>query len=345
MFLGVADEVPHDEEVRRESHVADDLQLVGQPVGDFLGQLRSPTRLGPFEGEVREIVAIGGEALRQREVRQHVLAEFDLHVCALGDPQGVVARLGHFAEQVPHLVGGLQVVLVALELEPIGIRNRAPGLHTQQRVVTLVILTVRVMRVIGREQRSIDRLGQLNQQRIGAHLIRETVVLQFDEEVVTTEDLLQSSRTVVCTLHVTAHQTLQHVSAEATTRRDETRAVLLEQFPVDTGLVVVALEEGAAREVDQVLVADVVLREQREVVVHLAATLGLAAGVVDAASSRRAFAAVLVGHVGLGADDRLDALLGALLVEVDDPVHVPVVGDAECGLTVRLRLGHQFAQA
>ena len=344
VFLGIANEVPHDQEVRRESHVADHLQLIRQPVGDFLGQFRSPTRLGPFECEVCEIVAIGGETLRQREIRQDVLAELDLHVCTLCDPQGVVACFGHLAEQVPHLVGGLQVVLVALELESIGVRDRAPGLDAQQGVVTLVIFAVRVVGVVGRQQRSVDRLGQLDQQWIRAHLICETVVLQFDEEVVATEDLLQSARTVVCTLHVAAHQSLQHVTAEAAARCDETRAVLLEKFPVDARLVVVALQECATGEVDQVLVPDVVLCEQREVVVDLAATLGLAARVVDASTSRRTLAAVLVGHVGLGADDRLDALLGAFLVEVDDPVHVAVVGDAERWLTVRLRLGHQFAE-
>ena len=44
-------------------------------------------------------------------------------------------------------------------------------------------------------------------------------------------------------------------------------------------------------------------------VVELLAALGVAAGVVDPAPAGRALGAVLVGHVGLGADDRLDALL------------------------------------
>jgi hypothetical protein len=43
---------------------------------------------------------------------------------------------------------------------------------------------------------------------------------------------------------------------------------------------------------------------------------------------------VLVGHVELTADDRLDPGLVALLVEVQDAVHVAVVGDAHGRLSV-----------
>ena len=43
-----------------------------------------------------------------------------------------------------------------------------------------------------------------------------------------------------------------------------------------------------------------------------------------------------MGHVGLCAQDRLDATVPAGPVEVQDPVHVPVVGDPKR----RLAVGH-----
>jgi len=49
-----------------------------------------------------------------------------------------------------------------------------------------------------------------------------------------------------------------------------------------------------------------------------------------------------VGHVGLGADDGLDALGPAGPVEVEDPVHVAVVGDSERCLAVSSGSGHDF---
>ena len=63
-------------------------------------------------------------------------------------------------------------------------------------------------------------------------------------------------------------------------------------------------------------------------------TVDVAPGVVDLPPAHRALEARLGGHVRLGADDRVDAGLAAGGVEVEDPVHVAVVGDPEGGLAV-----------
>src|SRR5205814_2153560 len=104
--------------------------------------------------------------------------------------------------------------------------------------------------------------------------------------------------------------------------------------PVDPGLVVVALEVGAGGELDEVLVARLVLGQCGEVVVELLAALGVATGVVDATAPGGALEAGVVRHVQLGADDGGDAGRPAGRVEVEDAVHVAVVGDADRGLPV-----------
>jgi len=134
------------------------------------------------------------------------------------------------------------------------------------------------------------------------------------------------------------------VAAQAAGGGDEALGVLLEQLPVHPRLVVVALHEGEARELDEVLVTGLVLGQQREVVVELLAALGVATGVVDASPAGRPFAAMVVGHVGLGADDRLDPLLVALAVEVERAVHVAVIGDADRRLAVPDGLGDEFVE-
>ena len=181
---------------------------------------------------------------------------------ALGDPQRVVARLGELAEQVAHLLRRLQVVLLALELEPLRVGDQCPGLHAQQRVVRLVVFAVRVVRVVGGEQRRTDLPGDLDQLRVGVVLGGQPVVLQFDEQVVLAEDVLQAAGLLDGALLVALEQRLQHVTAEAPGGGDEAVVVLLEQLPVHPGLVVVALEEGQARELDEVAVPDLVLGEQ-----------------------------------------------------------------------------------
>ena len=69
-------------------------------------------------------------------------------------------------------------------------------------------------------------------------------------------------------------------------------------------------------------------------VVELLSLLAVTAGVVDAAPPHRPLEAGVRRLVGLDADDRVQALLAGLPVEVEDAVHVPVVGDPDGGLAV-----------
>ena len=149
------------------------------------------------------------------------------------------------------------------------------------------VVAVRVVAVVGGQQRRADAPGDLEQLRVGAVLLGDAVVLQLDEEVVAPEDVLEPAGLLERAVEVAVQQRLQHVAAEAPGGGDDAFGVVGQQLPVDLGLAVVALEERPARELDQVPVAGVVLGQQGQVVVGLLAALGLAAGVVDAAPTRR----------------------------------------------------------
>ena len=343
--LGVGDEVADDEEIAGEPHVLDGEQLVRDPFDDGVGQRVAPALLGTLPGEVLEIGGVVGELGGPlREVGQLGFAEFDGDVGAFGDPQRVVAGFGHVAEQVAHLGGRLEVVLGAFELEPLRVAEQRAGLHAQQRVVRLVVVAVGVVRVVGGQQGRTDAVGDLDELGVGVALCCEPMVLDLDEQMVLAEDLLQTAGFVERTFLVAVQQRLQHVSAQAAGGGDETVVVLLEQLPVDLRLVVVALEEGQTRQLDEVAVPLVGLGQQREVVVELLAAVGLAARVVDPTAPYRTLGPVLERHVRLGADDGLHALGPALLVEVEGAVHVAVIGDADGRLAVADRLRHQFVE-
>ena len=79
-------------------------------------------------------------------------------------------------------------------------------------------------------------------------------------------------------------------------------------------------------------------------VVLLLAAFGLAARVVDSTSASGSLAAGLIGHVGLGADDRFHALLLALAIKVEHAVHVAVIGHTQRGLAIGGCLGHEFVE-
>ena len=347
-LAGEADQVPHDQEVGRESHVPDDAQLVVEPLHHLGRQRRAVALPRPFRGQVTQVgqcplfVGVAREAVRHREFGQARLAELDLDVGPLRDEQRVVARLGDLAEEMAHLGGALEVVLGALELEAVGVGEQRTGLHAQQGIVRDGVLAVRVVAVVGGEQRGIDAAGDLDELRVGALLVHDAVVLQFDVEVLPAEDVLQPSGPPLGLRHVAGQQGLEDHPSQASGRRDQAVVVALEELPVDPGLVVVALEIGGRGQLHEVAVALDGLRQQGQVVVELLAALGVATGVVHPAPAHGALVARLARHVGLGADDGHDALVAARLVEVEDPVHVPVVRDPQRRLTVGRRRRHEL---
>ena len=259
----------------------------------------------------------------------------------LGDEQRVVARLGKLGEEVPHLAGRLEVVLGPLEVEAVGVRQQRTRLHAEQRVVGHRVFSMRVVAVVGGQQRGIEPAGDLHQLRVGPLLIGDPVVLQFDEEVLLAENVLQPSGPALRQLDVAAQQRLEHHATQAPRGGDQALVVSLEQLPVESGLVVVPLQVGGRGELEQIAVPLDRLRQEGQVVVELLPPFHVAAGVVHLAPPDRPLVARLGRHVGLGADDRRDALLTAGLVEVEDPVHVPVVGDPEGRLSVGGGRGHQ----
>ena len=218
---GEADQVPHHEEVGREPHVGDDVELVVEALHD-LGRDGHPVALlRPLDAEVAEVgggpdlVGVAGELVGHGELGQARLAEVDLDVGPLGDQQRVVARLGQLGEEVPHLGGRLQVVLLALELEPLGVVDEGAGLHAQQGVVGDVVLAVGVVAVVGGEQRGADAVGDLDQGGVGLVLLGQAVVLDLDEEVALAEDVLEAAGQHLGLDLVVGQQRLEDDAAEA----------------------------------------------------------------------------------------------------------------------------------
>ena len=234
-------------------------------------------------------------------------------------------------------------MLLALELEAFRVVDVGAGLHAEEGVVRHGVGSPAVMAVVGGDERRADGPCDVDEHRVGAMLICKPVILQLDEEVLGTEDVLQPARERLRLALLTGKQGLQHDTAEAARGDDEPGVVAFEQLPVDAGLVVVALEIGGGRELDEVAVALGRLGEDGQVVVELLTSVALAPGVVDPAAPDRPVEPGVGRHVGLGPDDRGDSLLTALLVEVENAVHVAVIGDCERRLAVLARSADDVA--
>ena len=120
-------------------------------------------------------------------------------------------------------------------------------------------------------------------------------------------------------VHVAGADGAGDVGGHAAGGADEAVAVGGQEVEVDARLVVVAVELGGGGDLEQVEVAGPVLGQQQQVgalAIELRVAVGHAAG----------------GDVALDADDRLDAVVLARLIEGHDAEHDAVVGQGQGGL-------------
>ena len=153
--------------------------------------------------------------------------------------------------------------------------------------------------------------GDLGERGVDPLLHLEPGVLDLQVDGLAPEDVGQPRDLGLGLAAVAVLERLADPAREAAGERDEALRVRGEQVPVDPRLVVVALEEARRGELDQVRVALVRLGEEREVGVALP------------------LREPVVGDVDLAAEQRLDALLPGLPVELDRAGEAAVVGERD----------------
>jgi hypothetical protein len=178
-------------------------------------------------------------------------------------------------------------------------------------------------------------LAELEQVVADPLLDGDVVVHQLEEHVVATEDVLQLAGLAQRLVPLTQPQPGLDRAGRAAGRDDQALAVLLEELLVHAGLEVVALEARARGEPEKVVHALGRLGPHRHVGVG-ATTRDVVAALLGAVTLAPADPpALLAGRarcqVGLDADDRLDAVLPCLRVEVVGAVQVAVVGHRDRG--------------
>ena len=76
-------------------------------------------------------------------------------------------------------------------------------------------------------------------------------------------------------------------------------------------------------------------------VVELLSTISIATAIVDLAAANRSLVSRFEGHVGLSTDNGVDPTFSAGLIEVQDSIHVAVVGNAKGRHSISNCLCHQ----
>ncbi len=173
------------------------------------------------------------------------------------------------------------------------------------------VLVAQVVDVSGGDERQPRGGRDLRQRDVDALLHLQPRVLDLEVDGLAPEDVAEPGHLRLGLGAVPVLQRLADPSGEAPGEREQALPVRGEQVPVDAGLVVVALEVARRGELDQVRVALVRLGEEGEVGIALL------------------LRQPVVGDVDLAAEERLDALLPRLAVELDRAGEAAVVRERD----------------
>jgi hypothetical protein len=235
---------------------------------------------------------------------------------------------------------------VPVELEAPLVREGRSGLDAQQRRLRLLIAGLREVRVVGREVGRPKVSREPYEVRHDAALDLGAVVHQLDVVVLASEDVLHLPRGLQRGVVLPeAHPSL-NLARGAPRRADQSARVSIQEVPIDSGLVELALEGRERAHAKQVVEPGVVASPEGRVRVcagrgDVVGRLGLVAPLDPRAVRTRRPG----GDVGLEPDDRLDSRRPRLGPEVVRAEQESVVRDPHRGLAKALSLGEEVVHA
>ena len=129
--------------------------------------------------------------------------------------------------------GGLEVEVVGVELEPVGVHQGRAGLDAEQRGVRLGVLGPACSAGRWSRRAGARGRGRGGEVALGAALDVEAVVHELDVDVLLAEDVAQLARGLACLVVQAEAQLGLDLARRAARRRDEALAVGGEQLAVD----------------------------------------------------------------------------------------------------------------
>ena len=232
-----------------------------------------------------------------------------------------------------HLFGRAQIKLLGRVPHPLLVGHQRLRLQTDQAVVRFPVLAFDVMHVVGRHQRQIEFLRPFDEHAIDLPLVFDPVIVEFDVIIARRENVAVLVQRGLRLIELVVFDLVRHLALETGREPDQSLRVLREDFLVDARLVVKPFEMRRRDELDQVLVADLVLGQQHQMIRRVPRVAGF---LVQPAARR---------DVRLASDDRFDAAFRRRLVEIDRAVHVAVIGDRDRRHLRRVRLLHHVINA
>ena len=208
LLLGPADKVRHDQEVIDVAHLFNDAHLIIQPLSVGLLRLRIALR----KAVLTELVEVGQgiRAVRRFKRRQVVVSEFKLDLAALCNAGGVFERLLQLREKAAQLFLGFYIELVAFKAHSVRIVHGLPHLNAHQHVLRRRVLLAQVVRIVRHHQRKLQLPRKAQQHRVDPRLLRDSVILQLQIEMLRPEDVAVFQGDLLCALIVVDFQSARN---------------------------------------------------------------------------------------------------------------------------------------
>ena len=310
--LGIVNEVPDNEVVVYITHPTDDADLILQPLPVSFRRVGIP--LSKALGAEHPEIFLVRIPLRHRVGGQMVFVEGKFQIAPLSNADGVLKSLLAAGEQTFHLVLAFEVEFLGLEFHPVGVAHGLAGLDAQQDVLHFRVLFAQIVGVVGHHQGQSQLPGKALDALIHRALLRNAVILQFQEEIPLPENAGHFLCVLLRGIVVFFHQVLGDCTGKARGQGDQPLMVLPEQLKVDSGLAVKAVDKGFRHQIAEVFVPRSVFTQQHQMI-------GVIVDPVYPVGHAPA------GDVDLAADDRLDSGGFGGFIKVDAAVHHTVVGD------------------
>ena len=344
-----------DQEVVRETHAADGLELevdallllrrerlavalvralvgqmtqvrdrVAEAVPAVIALLVAPARVDDLLVLLHMRVDVLHEGRIDFEHGQNGVAVDGIGLHLVQDLEGVGDGFRVVREQAQHLLLALEVFLLRIA-QAGGIVQVGIGGQADEAVVDGTVLLADEVHVVRGDDLHVVLFGQLEDDLVVDHLVvidfaRKAgdfgLVEHYLQVVVVPEHFLVPVDDFIDLGHVAGKDRAGHLARHAGAAADESLVVLLQHLVADPGAVIHTLDVRRGNDLHQVLVPLQVLRQKDQVIVPL---------LLHAVVPHR--------HVRLASDDGLDPrMLLRELEELLDTEHVAVVRDGQAGL-------------
>ena len=260
-------------------------------------------------------IGVGVHIVRGGILGQMGQAKAQFHIAHFGNALGVFQSRRIVGKELGHFRRAFDVVGIILHPQALFILHRGVGLDADVDVLQGGFVAVDIMGVVGYDQGQAHFLAEIGQGGVNAGQLGDVFVALQLEEIVFPEQFLIPAEAPPGLVHAALGNQPGNFRRGAPGKADKARAVLFQQFVVDAGAVVKALEVGAGHQLHQVAIAAIVPGQEDQMI---GAALGAAAVV-----------AAVMGHIDLATDNGLKAHFLALGIKVHHAVQVAVIGDGQ----------------